>query len=84
MDSDRVAVVVTRLRLLGRLLDALPRSDAAFELHHVLQENALWDGVDPPSTGVTLELDQPLPPDVEAIVMTDAFPAARQPIEAGS
>ena len=29
-------------------------------------------------TGVTLTVDEPLPPDFEAIVMTDAFPAHRQ------
>jgi hypothetical protein len=35
-------------------------------------------------TGVTLSVDQPLPPRFEAIVMTDAFPAKRQDIGAGS
>ena len=35
-------------------------------------------------TGVTLTVDQPLPPQFQAIVMTDAFPAKRQDIGGGS
>jgi len=35
-------------------------------------------------TGVTLTLDQPLPPGSEAILMTDAFPAHRQTIASSS
>ena len=47
-------------------------------------KTSLQTGPNNQITGVTLEVDQPLPPTVEAIVMTDAFPAARQTIEAGS
>ena len=47
-------------------------------------KTSLQTGPNNQITGVTLEVDQPLPPTVEAIVMTDAFPRKRQTIEAGS
>jgi outer membrane protein assembly factor BamB len=44
----------------------------------------LETGPDNQITGVTLTVDEPLPASVEAIVMTDAFPALRQNVETGS
>jgi hypothetical protein len=44
----------------------------------------LQTGASDQITGVTLTVDEPLPASVEAIVMTDAFPALRQTVETGS